>query len=360
MPQAGDSQTVMPGVGDSGSTHEELVAFFHEWRGFQAPKYLNGVPDYSSEAMAAQHRNLAGHQARLAAFDTTGWSVSEQVDVHVIRAEMNGLDFDHRVTRPWARNPAFYIMIFTAQSDVPAHEGPVVHGWIDTWTYEYPLSQEDAAKLASRVGTIPALLEQARTNLTGNVRDLWRGGIRSMQGQIRDLNSYGTQVAGTSPDLDEAIQEAVQATEEFLGWLEAEAPSKTGPSGVGIENYDWYLKNVHLVPYTWEDEIRVMRRELARSHSALAMEEHRNRHLPEQTRIASADEYDRLLNTAVDDYVEFLGDHEILTVRDYMAPALRERIGRFQPVETEDGLRLRCQLSHGGVSDRGAQGRASR
>ena len=38
---------------------------------------------------------------------------------------------------------------------------------------------------------------------------------------------------------------------------------------MGIENYDWYLKNVHLIPYTWEDMIRVMRRELARSHSSL-------------------------------------------------------------------------------------------
>ena len=322
-----------------GATHQDLVALYHEWRAFQQPEVVGGVPDYSVEAMAEQHRRLADYQARLAAFDTTGWSISEQIDVHVIRAEMNGLDFDHRVLQPWARNPAFYMMIFTAQSDVPAHEGPVVHGWIDTWTYDYPLSPADAVSLAERIGTIPALLHQARSNLVQDARDLWRGGIRSMQGQVRDLTSFAARVEGTSAELDSAISAAKQATEDFLAWLERELPSKTGPSGVGVENYNWYLKNVHLVPYTWEDEMRVMRRELARSHSALALEEHRNRHLPPQTRIASAGEYDRLLNTAVDEYVEFLGDHEMLTVRDYMAPALRERIGGFQPVEPEDGLR---------------------
>lgn len=324
---------------DPGSTHEELVAFFQEWREFQHPVIVGGVPDYSGQAMEAQHRELGNYQARLAAFDTTGWSVTDQIDVHLVRAEMNGLDFDHRVTRPWARNPAFYMMMFAAESDVPAHEGPVVYGWIDTWQYDYPLSAEAAGELATRFGTIPGLLSQARANLVGDGRDLWRGGIRSMQGQIRDLSEYATQVEGASGDLDQALQDAIRSTEEFLGWLESEAPSRTGPSGVGIENYNWYLKNVHLVPYTWAELLAIHRRELARSQSALALEEHRNRNLPEQRRISSAGEYDRLFNQAVDDYVTFLGDNEILTMRDYMAPSLRERIGSFQPVQSQDQLR---------------------
>ena len=254
-----------------GTSHQDLVDFYHEWRAFQAPQVVEGVPDYSAAAMAAQHRELAQWQARLQAFDTTGWSISEQIDWHLVWAEMNGLDFDHRVLRPWARSPAFYGMIFNAQSDVPAHEGPVVHGWIDTWTYQYPLSPEDAAELAGRFGVIPALLEQARTNLVGDARDLWMGGIRGMEGQIAQLNAFSARVAGSSAELDAALQAALEATEAFLAWLAEEAPSKTGPSGVGIENYDWYLTNVHLVPYTWEDEIRVMRRELARSHAALSV-----------------------------------------------------------------------------------------
>ncbi len=326
-------------TGSTGTRHQELVTFFQEWREFQHPKVVDGVPDYSVVAMAAQARELRDYQARLAAFDTTGWSVAEQIDVHVIRAEMNGLEFDHRVMLPWARNPAFYMMIFTAQSDVPAHEGPVVHGWIDTWSYDYPLSPQDASELAVRFGAIPALLDQARTNLVGDGHDFWQAGIRSMRGQIRDLAAYGEQVAGINSDMDRSIQAATEATQAFLAWLQEETPSKNGPSGVGIEDYNWYLKNVHLVPYTWDDLMGIHRRELARSHSALKMEEHRNRNLPEQARIASAPEYDRLLNQAVDDYVEFLGANGILTMRDYMAPSLRERIGSFQPVRPESALR---------------------
>ncbi len=327
------------GAGATPATHADLVAFHQEWREFQQPRFVDGVPDYSPAAMASQHAELSRWQDRLAAMDTTGWSVAEQIDWHLVRAEMNGLDFDHRVLKPWERIPAFYTMIHPAQSDVPAHEGPFLAGWIDTWMYDYPLSPEDAAELAERVGRIPAILEQARSNLTGDARDLWLGGIRAMQGQARDLTALAAQADGAGPELEHAIQEAKDATDAFEAWLEQEAPSKTGPSGIGVESYDWYLRNVHLVPYTWDEVVGIARRELARSHAALKLEEERNRDLPPQTRIASAQEYDRLLNQAVTDYLDFLGGNGLLSMRDYMDQALRERIGSFEPVDPPDAPR---------------------
>ena len=323
--------------GEPGTTgYEDLVALFEEWRDFERPEFVDGVPDYSARAMAAQHAELAVYQRRLAAVDTTGWSVAQQVDYHLVQAEMNGLDFDHRVRRPWARNPAFYTMIFPGRSDVPAHEGPVIHGWIDLWTYEYPLSPDDAGELGDRIGKIPALLQQARENLVEDARDLWMGGIRNMNGQSADLAALASRVAGTNAELEREIQRAGEATDAFRGWLESEAPSKTGLSGVGADNYTWYANNVHLVPYTWEEQVTIMRRELARSHAALRLEENRNRDLPSLGRIATAAEYDRRLNAAVTEYLEFLRDEEIVSRRDYMDAALRARIGRFTPA---DGLR---------------------
>jgi hypothetical protein len=318
------------------TSYDDLVGLFEEWRAFEAPTLVDGVPDYTTPAMAEQHAQLATYQRRLAAIDTTSWPVPQQVDYHVVQAEMNGLDFDHRVRLPWARIPAFYTMIFADRSDVPAHEGPVIHTWIDLWTYDYPLSPEDAAELAQRIGTIPAVLDQARGNLVEDARDLWMQGVRNMNAQIADLDALAERVAGTSSELDAAIQEARDATEAFKLWIEEEAPSKRGPSGVGKDNYTWYLQNVHLVPYTWEEEVTMMKRELARAHSALRLEEHRNRDLPPLRRVSSAGEYDRVFNAAVTEFMRFLDEEEIVSVTDYMDHALRERIGRFAPT---DGLR---------------------
>ncbi|HXV62945.1 MAG TPA: DUF885 family protein, partial [Vicinamibacteria bacterium] len=320
----------------STASYDDLVTLFHEWRAFEKPKLVDGVPDYSAAAMAAQHDELTTFRRRLEAIDTSGWPVAQRIDYQLVMAEMNGLDFDHRVRRPWAKNPAFYTMIFPGQSDVPAHEGPVVHGWIDLWTYDYPLDAESAAELASRLRTIPPMLEQARGNLVENARDLWKMGIGSMEGQSADLLALARRVAGTSDELDRAIERARAATDEFRAWLEREAPSKTGPSGVGIDNYTWYAQHVHLVPYSWEEQVTIMRRELARAHSTLRLEEHKNRKLPQMTRVATAEEYDRRFNAAVTEYMTFLEQEEIVSVRDYMDAALRARIGQFRPAE---GLR---------------------
>ena len=227
-------------------------------------------------------------------------------------------------------------MIFTNQSDVPAHEGPVLHGWIDLWLYDYPLSADDAAELADRIGALPTVLDRARENLVEDAGDLWRGGIRNMTGQRGDLEEFATRVAGSSADLDAAIGRARDATGEFVDWLEAELPLKTGPSGVGRENYTWYLHNVQLVPFGWEEQLTIMYRELARAHSSLRLEEHRNRDLPELPRVSGAAEHDRVFNAAVDEFATFLDQNEIVTAKDYMAPALRARIGQFTPT---DGLR---------------------
>ncbi|MGH6689879.1 MAG: hypothetical protein ACREF4_04265, partial [Gammaproteobacteria bacterium] len=169
--------------------YQDLVALFTEWRAFQKPKLQEGVPDYSATAMAAQHRGLAGLERRLGALDTASWTRAQRVDWHIVRAEMNGLDFDHRVLKPWATNPAFYVTLFPNRSDQPAREGPHAYGSLELWSYTFPLSQRHAAEVTARLRTIPQLLRQARTNLVGNAKDLWTMGIRSMREQSSALEA---------------------------------------------------------------------------------------------------------------------------------------------------------------------------
>ena len=110
---------------EQSASYDDLIALFDEWRVFQRPQLIDGAPDYSADAMAAQFDELPSFQRRLQAIDLSEWPLSQQVDYHIVRAEMNGLEFDHRVLHPWARNPAFYRTVFPSQSDVPAREGPV-------------------------------------------------------------------------------------------------------------------------------------------------------------------------------------------------------------------------------------------
>jgi len=310
--------------------YDALVTLFTAWRTFQPPTRVNAVPDYSAAAMAAQHRELATYMRRLAALDTTGWPTPAQVDYHIVRAEMNGLDFDHRVLRPWVTNPAFYMTVFADQSDQPAREGPHAAGAVELWSYTFPLSADDAGRLSRGLRPIPALLGQARRNLAGNGRDLWvqsAGDVREQSAALADLEAKLGTTAPASLLAD--VRRARASTDSFSTWLAAKIPSKTRPSGIGVANYDWYLKNVQLLPYTWQDEVRLMERELARARSSLALAEARNRDLPPLAPIASAEEHTRRFAAAVDEYMTFLRDRSILTVKPWMAPALQARVGRY-------------------------------
>jgi hypothetical protein len=125
----------------------------------------------------------------------------------------------------------------------------------------------------------------------------------------------------------------VSSTDDLVLWLEEEAKSKDGPSGLGKENYSWYMQNVHLVPLTWEDEVMILKRELARAWSSLKLEEHRNRELPELQDANSPEAYSAMAERSAQSLMTFLEQDEIVTVKDYFEPALREHLGQYVPRE---------------------------
>ncbi|MGH8251770.1 MAG: DUF885 family protein [Steroidobacteraceae bacterium] len=313
-----------------------LLRLFEDWRAFERPPSRDGAPDYTAETFARRHQELAAYRQRLDAIDTAGWPVAQRVDHALVRAEMNGFDFYVRVLKPWARDPAFYQSVWDDQSDTPAHEGTEHHGIVDLWTYEFPLSGAAEARLATALAVIPPLLAQAEHNLTGNARDLWITGAGTMRGQVKSLDALARKISGNGAALRKSVAEARAATERFVAWLDAQAPSKTGPSGIGRENYTWSLQNVHLVPMTWEQEVGLLKRELARSHAGLKLEEARNRGLPELPVIQSAEEFERRANAAVTRYLAFLKDRDLYPMRDNMDAALRAKLGSFEPLETRN------------------------
>jgi hypothetical protein len=332
------------GAAHAADDYDKLVALFQEWRAFEQPAIREGAPDYTAATLERKHRELPKWQARLAALKPDAWPIPQQVDWHLLRAEMNGFDFNVRVLKSWERDPAFYNTVWTAQSDTPAHEGPTHHGLVELWTYTYPLNAASQKKLAGELAIIPPFLEQARTNLTGNARDLWMAGIGTMKQQAKDLEDLDKKTAGAGRALKGAIRAAHEATNEFVAWLEREAPSKTGPSGVGKDNYTWSLRNVHLIPLTWDDEVAILKRELARAHTSLRFEEQRNRGLPQITPAATPEEYSKRANDSVGRFVKFLKEKDILQIQPYTDSALRAQIGEFVPLEERNFFYIASHL----------------
>lgn len=325
-----------------------LTTLFVEWRAFERPIFHGDVADYTNAAMQAKADALPQWRRRLEAISTTDWPVTQQNDYRLVTAEMNGLDFNLRVLRPWARDPAFYVSVWPNRTDVPSREAPVVYPEIQLYAYRFPLAPDAQGELTRRLGAIPALLAQARANLAASdARDLWVFGAQELRNQSRALAALaagaltvstleGSQTAvaaGFSKSLRRAIDAGRQATDEFVLWLEREAPSKTGPSGVGKASYTWYQQQVHLVPFDWDGEVLLLRRELERAQASLRLQEHDDRRLPPLEPVADAAAFDALAHARLDAFVDFLVRQDIIPDKPYLKAALEPQLGHFVPEE---------------------------
>jgi hypothetical protein len=327
-------------------SYNELLALAKEWRALVPPPIRECRPDYSKAATDAKAKSLKDLRAKLQKLGPETWSLRQQSDYRLIEAEMNGLDFSLRVLRPWARDPSFYATLFAEQSDVPAHEGSSAEPVIDLYAYQFPLSAADQRRLTCEVGAIPAILNQAKQTLKeSNARDLWLYGARAFREQgaalarweagsldMRTLTGKNrATLEGTMEPLRVAVRAARHATEDFAAWIAQQVPGKTGPSGVGKSNYDWYQRHVHLLPYDWQAQETLLKRELERAWAGLREEELRNRALPQLDSKDDAETFTAFASAKMTRIADFLVQSNIVPDRPYFRDALFNQIVDFSP-----------------------------
>ncbi len=315
------------------NTYPSLVELCKELRQLERSSLPNGVPDYRSQTIAKMQQTLLQFKTLHAKMDTTGWSTEQRVDYALLHAEMNALDYNCRILQPWVRDPAFYAIVWNEQSDTPDHEGPNSFSAIELWKYVFPLSDADATKLTAQLKIIPTLYKQAKINLTGNAKDLWTAGIGNIKDQVTMLDELAGKTTNNSSELKNAIITAKNASLQLIAWLEKQLPFKNGNSGIGKENYNWHLKNVLLVPLTWDDEVMLLKREITRAYSSLQLERERNKNLPELTPFSTVEQYKKQTDASATKMMRFLKEKKILPVKDYMEPVLRKHLGEFVPEE---------------------------
>ena len=303
--------------------YDELVALHAElvdWRPFSP---VDGVVDYSAARIAERVRDIEDMQARLARIGVEGWSVPQQVDYLTVRAELDQEEFILRVTRPWARDPGFYLsaLLRIAFTDLP-------------------IEGEALDSLQQNLRAVPAMLEQARSNLTDVAADNVALAIRSLTQSdgvehgfpYRESPPAGVigwyedflGRANAQPELSTEIEAVLTSLQTFHDWLVANQDSMDGLNGVGKPALDWFVRNALLIPYTSEEMLVLAQREFERLWAFYALERHRNRGLPEIALPTSREEYERRLAHTDALVRRWLVDDEVISIPDYIPADWRE------------------------------------
>jgi hypothetical protein len=301
-------------AGQTPDAYKSLVALHEEFVKLRQPKVTASVPDYTKAAMDEQRRGLDALQKRLAGINSSSWPVSQRVDYQLVRAELNGLDFDHRVVRPWLRDPGLYVDAI--------RRAPYT---------DVPLKADGLARLKTQLQAVPKIVEQARGNLTTASGELAGMAIRQLEmsdginqgeprrpkppagviGWYRDLLERLPQ---HHPELVPDAKAALAAAEGYRDWLKQSQPRMKENAWVGYENYNWYLRNVRLMPYDATSVRLLGKREEDRARTFLKIEEHRNRDLPPMSVVKTAEEHERRVREAEQLIRTFIEKQKLMTI----------------------------------------------
>ncbi len=309
-----------PGYAELIKLHQQFI----DWRNDFEPDSAD------RESISNRITRLQEFQDTLLSLSIDSWPREQQADYLAVRAQMNEYDFTLQISRPWFRDPGFYVdrMLRVAFNELPV-EG----------------EQQD--ELIKRLQSIVTLSNQARGNLSEATADYTDLALYALSnpdgvghghprreappagviGWYRDLQLRARQ---SQPELLEAINPALAAVQAFQQWLQQQRPRLTAESGVGREAFDWYLRQVKMMPYDADDILLMSQRELDRLRVNYTLARHRNRDLTELALPENEAEYTGRVAQVDADIRTFIQRHELITVPDYI-PADFEEMGYNVP-----------------------------
>lgn len=297
---------------------EDLVALNAELTGLRRPQRVDGVPQFGPDAVAARAAAVTSVQGRIQAMDPAAWSVADKIDYLLVWAKANGMEFEHRVTRPWQKDPILYL---DQVRRVPYVDLPVTGEAADRWRQS--------------LAAVPAILRQAEANLTepnGELAGLAIFHLENFdgvgQGQpYRDDPPDGTigwfedlcdRVAASQPADTGTCAAALDGVIRYRDWLTAERSGMPASAGIGTENLEWYFRNVRLLPYGVTDIVLLGEREFHRFRTAYEITRNRNRDLPELTLTRTAEQHEQRTREAERQIRDLILKQDLLTFPDDM------------------------------------------
>lgn len=309
--------------------YEDFVALFDEFRAAQLPSAWNanfndpaapdhGLMDYSRGSIAARLDRLRALRRRLDDMNVAAWPRERQSEYLAVRALFDQQEFLLRVSRPWARDPGFYVdqlqrFAFTS----------------------LPADGQGLERLRQELAAVPQIVSAAQATLDDVAMDYARLALHNLRhtdgvghghpyravppaGVIGWYEDLLARARSSQPELVPAVDRALASVRAFDGWLERRLPEFRGQAGVGRDRYDWYLKHAKLIPHTADELVLLSEMEWERVTAWYGIARHRNRNLPELEPSPTAEEYARRIAATDRNIREFLVREQILSIPPYV------------------------------------------
>ena len=322
------------------ATPGELRAVAHdyyEWSDREYPvgssdqgKHLwdDRLSDYSPAAIARRAAHVREVLDRVRATDPSSWNRDDAIDLLLFRAQLERSDFYERVLHTSKANPDAYV-------------GEASNAIFSLLKKDYAPARTRALAATARLRGIPALIENAKKNLTEPVRlyaEFAAASARAIDPLYND--SLMTLAKDMSPAEKQALitarDAALQSLHGFADWLDKNASTMKEWRPIGEDNYNYYLSHILLLPLDARDVAHLGEVELARYRALEAMLPDPSLADPDPKRAASIppdqESFLRAYQSREESMIKFLKDKRLVTIPDYIGPfIIRQLPEAFKP-----------------------------
>jgi hypothetical protein len=304
------------------------------------------VPDVSPLGMSEQFAKYREFRSRLDAIPRSGWTRSDSVDYLLLRSAIERVNWELRVLRAPIRNPDYYVQ-------------ETLGAVYELLLISSPMTEARTKEIIFRLESIPLTLKDGRDNLTDPTLPFAHIALANLDDVRNKLLRTSAALKGICAtkffgQIDHATAEASDALEAYAKWIRSRLPSMTSQFRVGREGYEYYLRNIALIPYSPQEMLEMGKNEFARAVTCEAVEKARSESLPALPIFKSAAEQIRQSARDEDSIRVFLTAHHLMTIpssmhhyRKALTPSLVQPLSHMG---VTDDLTSESRLDEDGIS----------
>jgi uncharacterized protein (DUF885 family) len=316
---------------------QKLAADYYNWRNQNYPvnssdaglhTWDNKLTDYGLSAILMRRLHVKEVLGKVRAMPTATWSKDDRIDWLLFRAQLDGIDFSNRVMDFETTDPQTYV-------------NECSNGIFSLLKKEYDTPRNRALSATARLKQMPFVIEQGKGNLTKPVQlyaKLAIDSARSIDSLFND--SLMTLAKDLSPaernDLVKAREAALVSIHGFADWLEKRLPGMVPFKPMGEENYNYYLKNVYLLPLNAREVEMLGQAELGRYRALESFlpdpsladpNPARSKNIP-----ADQQAFLKAYESRQAEMIQFLKTNNLITLPSYLGPfEIRQLPEAFKP-----------------------------
>lgn len=286
------------------------------------------LTDYSLSALLARRLQVRELLSKVNAMETKGWGKDDYIDWLLFRSQLESVAFFNRV-------------ISFEETDPQTYVNECSSAIFSLLKKEYDTKRNRALAATSRLKRMPFVMDQAKINLTRPVKlysQLAIQSARSIDGLFND--SLMTLATDLNPneraELVKSRDAALTSIHEFADWLEKRLPGMVAFKPMGVENYNYLLQNVYLLPLDADQVEMLGQAELGRYRALESFLPDPSLADPNPARSKNipADQaaFLKAYESRQEEMINFIKTNRLLTLPDYLGPfTIRQLPEAFKP-----------------------------